>query len=121
GVKTPTEYWQPTQDGGPGVAYWPTLLKYQADKTLPDIMQHDYAYIEEWTKRGARRVLDDLVADKTLNLDDVPAKLVDGGKVAGKLMGVSLGLNTQVIAIDTELFAKNNIALPTDEWTWEDF
>ena len=28
------------------------MLKHAADGTLPDIMQHDYAYIEEWTTKG---------------------------------------------------------------------
>ena len=121
GVTIDTEYFASTQSGGVGMAYWPTLLKYQADKTLPDIMQHDYAYIEEWTARGDLLELDPLVADKSLILDDVPASLVDGGRVGGKLMGVSLGSNTQVMAVDTDLFAQHNITLPTDEWTWEDF
>ena len=119
-IKIVTEHYAPTQ-GMVGTAYWPTLLKHAADNTLPDIMQHDYAYIEDWTAKGWLRALDDLVNDGSLNLADVPPALVDGGKVGGKLMGVSLGLNTQAVVLDTELFTKHNINLPTDEWTWDDF
>ena len=46
-----TEHYASTQ-GAVGTGYWPTLLKHADDKTLPDIMQHDYAYIEEWTTKG---------------------------------------------------------------------
>jgi hypothetical protein len=47
--------------------------------------------------------------------------LIDGGKVNGKVMAVSLGTNTQAIAIDVDLFTELAIPIPTDEWTWEDF
>jgi len=84
-------------------------------------MQHDYAYIEEWTKRGLLRPLDDEIAAGTLNLSDVLPALVDGGKVGGKVMGIPLGINTQSIVLDTNAFAAAGVALPTDEWTWADF
>jgi multiple sugar transport system substrate-binding protein len=77
-----TEKYASTQ-GAVGMGYWPTLLKHAADNTLPDIMQHDYAYIEEWTTKGWLADLDPLIADGTIKLADVPMSLVDGGKVGG--------------------------------------
>jgi multiple sugar transport system substrate-binding protein len=84
-------------------------------------MQHDYAYIEEWTNRGLLRPLDDLVANGSLDLSDVPPGLVDGGRVGGKLVGVSLGINTQTVVIDTDVFAAAGVPIPSDSWTWQDF
>jgi multiple sugar transport system substrate-binding protein len=115
------EYYAATQSGAPGVAYWPTLNQYAATNALPDIMQHDYAYIAEWTQRGLLRPLDDLAADGTLDLSDVAATLVDGGRVGGSLMGVSLGLNTQAVVLDTDVFKQAHVRLPSDDWTWDDF
>src|SRR4051812_21715486 len=44
-----TEHYANTQGTGTvGKDYWPTLNAYAAGGTLPDVMQHDYAYIEEW-------------------------------------------------------------------------
>ena len=120
GINITTEHYTSTQ-GAVGTGYWPTLLKHADDKTLPDIMQHDYAYIEEWTTKGNLRALDDLVADKTINLADVPAALVDGGKVAGKIMGITLGVNTQAMVLDVDAFNAAGVAIPNDDWTWEDF
>ena len=120
-INITVEYYAATQSGAVGVAYWPTLNQYAASNTLPDIMQHDYAYIDEWTQRGLLRPLDDLVQDGTLNLTDVPTTLVDGGRVGGRLMGVSLGLNTQAVALDIDAFKQAHVRLPSDDWTWDDF
>jgi multiple sugar transport system substrate-binding protein len=119
-IKVTAEFYVSTQ-GVAGTAYWPTLNAHATSQTLPDVMQHDYAYIEEWTNRGLLKELDGLVADGTLNLGDVAAGFVDGGKVKGKIMGISLGTNTQSIVLDTNAFKDANIALPGDDWTWADF
>jgi multiple sugar transport system substrate-binding protein len=117
-----TEHYVNTQGTGTvGKDYWPTMNAHAADGTLPDVMQHDYAYIEEWTNRGLLRPLDDLVANGSLDLSDVPPGLVDGGRVAGKLVGISLGINTQTVVIDTDVFAAANVEIPSDTWTWQDF
>jgi multiple sugar transport system substrate-binding protein len=122
GITIKTEFYATTQGMGiVGTDYWPTLNDYAMKGTLPDIMQHDYAYIEEWTGRNLLRELDDLIADGTLKLTDVPQGLIDGGKVGGKVMAVSLGTNTQAVAIDVDLFTELAIPIPSDEWTWEDF
>ncbi len=121
-VKVETEFYMTTQGMGiAGTDYWPTVNKYATDGTLPDIMQQDYAYIDEWNGRKLLRPLDDFIADGTVKLGDVPASFVDGGKVGGKVVAISLGINTQSMVVDVDLLQKHNIAVPTDEWTWEDF
>jgi multiple sugar transport system substrate-binding protein len=121
-VKIATEFYATTQGTGtPGVDYWPTMNKYAADGTLPDIMQHDYAYIQEWTERGLLTPLDRLIQKGVLDLDEVPQGLIDGGKVAGKVMAVSLGTNTQAMVLDLDVFAQYGITVPGDDWTWADF
>jgi len=120
-IKISVEHYVNTQAGGVGVAYWPTLNNHAANGTLPDIMQHDYAFIEEWTQRGLLRSLDDLIQEGSLDLSDVPPGLVDGGRVGGKVMGVSLGLNTQAVVIDADVFSAANVPIPADDWTWQDF
>jgi len=117
-----TEHYANTQGSGtPFKDYWPTMNYYANNGGLPDIMQHDYAYIEEWTTRNLLKPLDGLAQDGSLDLSDVPVGLVDGGRVKGALMGISLGLNTQCVAIDTDAFAAADIPIPGDEWTWQDF
>jgi multiple sugar transport system substrate-binding protein len=117
-----TEHYANTQGTGTVFKdYWPTMNFYANNNALPDIMQHDYAYIEEWTTRQLLTPLDSLVQDGSLNLSDVPVAMVDGGRVNGALMGVSLGTNTQGVAIDADMLAAAGIPMPTDDWTWQDF
>jgi multiple sugar transport system substrate-binding protein len=117
-----TEFFATTQGMGiPGTDYWPTMNKYASDNTLPDIMQHDYAYIEEWTGRSLLKPLDELMSTGALNLADVPKGLIDGGKVKGKVMAISLGTNTQAMVVDLDLFTKLKLGVPNDDWTWDDF
>ena len=120
GIPVELEHYIPTQ-GAVGVAYWPTMNQHAADHTLPDIMQHDYALHRGVDRPRAICPLDPYVADGTLNLSDVPPTLVDGGKVGGKLMGMSLGTNTQAVIIDLDAFEAAGIDVPADTWTWSDF
>jgi multiple sugar transport system substrate-binding protein len=123
GIKIETTSFPMTQGDGTVSAlnYWPTMHDLAMKDQLPDIMQQDYAYIEDWTAKNDIVPLDDLIADGTIKLGDVPQGFIDGGKVGGKVMAVSLGTNTQAIAIDVDLFKKNSIPIPSDDWTWEDF
>jgi multiple sugar transport system substrate-binding protein len=121
-IKITAEHYANTQGMGiVGTDYWPTLNDHAAKMTLPDVMQQDYAYVEEWNQRGLLKPLDDLVTDKTVDLTDVPQAVIDGGKVGGKIVAVSLGTNTQSIVLDTNAFARAGVPLPTDTWTWKDF
>jgi multiple sugar transport system substrate-binding protein len=101
--------------------YWPMMKSMAEAKSLPDIMQQDHAYLAEWTDAKQLLPLDALVRDGSLDLRDVPANLVDGGKVKDQLMGVNLGSNTQAFVIDTDLFMRAGVAVPADTWTWDDF
>jgi multiple sugar transport system substrate-binding protein len=122
GIKIETMSYATTQGTNTvGMDYWPTLNDLAAKNQLPDIMQQDYAYIGDWTGRSLLQPLDAFIADGTIKLADVPQGFVDGGKVSGKVMAISLGTNTQAIAIDVDLFTKLSLPIPGDDWTWEDF
>ena len=102
--------------------YWTKMYAHAAGGTLPDIMQQDYAYITEWASKGWLLPLDDLAgAGGSLDLSDVPPAIVDHGRIGGKLVGVSLGSNTQCFVLDVDAFQAAGVALPTDTWTWPDF
>jgi multiple sugar transport system substrate-binding protein len=101
--------------------YWKKLDAAALAGDLPDIMQHDHKYLNAWAARGDLLVLDDLVRDGVIKLDDVPRALSDGGRIAGKLVGINLGSNTQGMIVDVDALTRAGIALPADSWTWQDF
>ena len=101
--------------------HWTKMATQAAGGNLPDIMQQDYARIEEWNDRGLLLPLDDYVADGTLDFSNVSESELAGGRIDGKLYAVNLGTNSQNIVLDTDAFAKAGIALPRQDWTWGEF
>ncbi len=59
--------------------YWTLMTTQAAGGNLPDVMQQDYARLEEWVSRGLLSPLDDFVADGTLNFANVAESALAGG------------------------------------------
>jgi pectin-derived oligosaccharide transport system substrate-binding protein len=101
--------------------YWTKMTTEAAGRSLPDVMQQDYATITEWSSRGLLAPLDDYVKGGIIDTRDVSESLLRSGVVNGKLVGVNLGSNSQCWALDVEAFRKAGVELPPPNWTWADF
>lgn len=101
--------------------YWTLMSTQAAGGNLPDIMQQDYARLEEWVSRGLLAPLDDYVADSTLDFSNVAEASLAGGMLDGKLYGVNLGTNSMVIVIDADKLAEAGLEVPSPEWTFSEF
>ncbi|HEY9012152.1 MAG TPA: ABC transporter substrate-binding protein [Devosia sp.] len=99
--------------------YWPKLATETAGGNAPDIIQMDYRYIVEYAKRGAIAPLDDF-AGNVLQLADFDPDQYEGGKVDGKLYGVSLGANSVALAINLDAFEEAGVAPPNRDTTYDD-
>ena len=99
--------------------YWPKLATQTAGGNAPDIIQMDYRYIVEYAKRNAIAPLDEFVGG-ALKLDGFDADQLEGGKVDGKLYGISLGANSVATLVNTAAFAEAGVEAPTNAWTYED-
>jgi multiple sugar transport system substrate-binding protein len=86
-----------------------------AGGNLPDVMQQDYARLEEWVSRGLLMPLDAYVADGTLNFDNVSESALAGGIIDGQLYGVNLGTNSMVIVIDADKLAEAGLEAPSPD------
>lgn len=73
--------------------YWAKLATQAAGGNAPDIVQMDYRYIVEYANRNVLAPLDDFVGS-ALQLGDFDQDQIEGGKVNGKLYGISLGANS---------------------------
>lgn len=101
--------------------YWTRLTTQAAGNDLPDVMQQDYQYLTEWVGRGLLVPLDAEEASAALDLSDAAESSLAGGRVDGKLYGVSLGTNSICMMLDADAFAQAGLALPADDWTWAGF
>jgi multiple sugar transport system substrate-binding protein len=101
--------------------HWTRLATQAAGGNLPDIMQQDYARLEEWVNNGLLIPLDDYVDSGLLDFSNVAAATLDGGRIDGKLYGVNLGTNSLGWAVDLDAVEKAGVELPPADWTWADF
>lgn len=116
-----------TQAGGPSIEgeflawndYWPKLATQTAGGNAPDVIQMDYRYIVEYAKRNAIAPLDEMVGG-ALQLADFDQDQLDGGKVDGKLYGISLGANSVALMINTAALEKAGVELPGQMTTYDD-
>jgi multiple sugar transport system substrate-binding protein len=101
--------------------YWQKLATQAAGKNLPDLIQMDYRFIFEYARRQQLAALDDLVGAKLAEVKFDPKQLA-GGKVDGKLYGVSMGANSVDYLYNKVLLDKLGVELPDPTtWTNEDF
>ncbi|BAL99647.1 MULTISPECIES: ABC transporter substrate-binding protein [Caldilinea] len=101
--------------------YWTLMSTQAAGGNLADIMQQDYARLEEWVSRGLLAPLDDFVADGTLNFANISESALAGGRLDGKLYGVNLGTNSMTVVIDADKLAEAGLEPPRPDWTFDEF
>lgn len=101
--------------------YWTKLNTQAAGKNLPDVIQHDYAYLSEWATRGLVLPLDEYISKGVIDLSSVAENQISPGKIGGKVYGINLGTNSLGMLYDPELFKKAGIPFPKVGWTWNDF
>lgn len=100
--------------------YWDKLATQAAANNMPDVMQHDYAYLLQYVNKGLMADLTPYIKSKTINLTGVDASFLTGGMVKRKYYGVSLGTNAIGFAYDPAVLAKAGLLPPKPDWTWAD-
>lgn len=100
--------------------YWTQMATQAAGNNLPDIMQQDYARIEEWASRDLLLPLDDFLGG-VIDTTNVSETMLEGGRLGGVLYALNLGNNSQNIAIDVDAFERAGMELPSPDWTLQEF
>ncbi|MBF0678987.1 MAG: carbohydrate ABC transporter substrate-binding protein [Devosia sp.] len=98
--------------------YWPKLATQTAGGTAPDILQMDYRFIVEYASRNAIAPLDEYVGG-VLDLSDFDEDQLEGGKVGGKLYGLSLGANSVAMLANSTAFEEAGLTVPGMDWTYD--
>lgn len=100
--------------------YWTKMSAEIAGGSAPDIMQQDYAYINQYDAKGLLIDLKPYTTNGKLNLADVAESNLSAGIIGNKLVALNLGSNCMATVYDPALFQKAGIPEPTPAWTWED-
>ncbi len=100
--------------------YWSVMKTSAADNSLPDLMQQDYAFIEQWVESGDLLDLTPYVESGALDISGIPEAVVNTGKVGDGLYALCAGVNAPSTLYNKTLTDKLGITVPTD-LTWDDF
>lgn len=101
--------------------YWVRMSTQAAGEELPDIMQQDYARVNEWVSRDLLLPLDEFIEDGTIDTSNIAEASLAGGRVDGVLFALNLGNNAQTFVLDVDAFEAAGLDLPGPQWTWAEF
>ena len=102
-------------------SYWDQLAAQAAAGNLPDVMQQDYAYIDQYNSRNMLVDLAPLGQRGQINLSNWSDSALAGGRLGGKLIGLSLGTNAVGYVVDRAVLQKAGVTIDDTKWTWADF
>ncbi|GAE08490.1 predicted rhamnose oligosaccharide ABC transport system, substrate-binding component [Paenibacillus sp. JCM 10914] len=100
--------------------YWKKLAPQAVAGGLPDIIQMDISYLNQYAGRNQLADLQPFADSGALNVADVSDNALSGGVVNGKLVAMNLGVNALQTTFDVETMKKNGIHIPPQDWTWDD-
>ncbi len=101
--------------------YWTIMTTASSSGELPDLMQQDYAYLEQWAEAGALLDLTPYIESGALDVSNISASIVDTGKASdGGIYAVCAGENAPALSYNKTLTDSLNITVP-DNMTWDEF
>lgn len=96
--------------------YWQKLPVLAASKEVPDVLQMDAAYIEQYVSNGTLADLSPYIdLAEFVGEDEAKNYLIDG-----KLYGIPLSRNGQGIVYSKTRLADLGIEEPKNGWTWDE-
>lgn len=92
--------------------YWDKLSAMAAGGNLPDIIQQDYSYINQYQKSGQLADLTEFIQNGTIKTDKIPDSIIESGSIGGKCYAISLGSNAPIMIYDKAIVEKAGVTLP---------
>lgn len=101
--------------------YWEMMAAQVAGNNVADIFQQDYQYVQQYADKGLMYNLNEFVENGVINVENIEENTLAGGTIDGNLYAISLGLNSQCVVWDPELFEQAGMEPPKDDWTWDEY
>ena len=92
--------------------YWTMLATLAASQDLPDIVQMDISTLEEYVSNGQLLNLEPLIQNGQIDLSDVPAPVLELGRVDGSIYAISIGQNSPAMIYNATLMEELGIEVP---------
>jgi multiple sugar transport system substrate-binding protein len=101
--------------------YWDNLAAQAAAGNLPDVMQQDYAYIDQYNSRNMLVDLTPFAQKNAIDLSKWSDAGLSGGRLGGKLIGLNLGVNAWGVEVDPAILQRAGVTINDSVWTWSNF
>ncbi|MFK4790748.1 ABC transporter substrate-binding protein [Microbacterium sp. ZW T5_56] len=86
----------------------------------PDVIQFYNEVLREFASRGQTLDLNDAVSEGNLSLDGWPKDLLETNTIDGALSALTFGLSTHAFIFDETKSAEYGVAVPKEDYTWDD-
>lgn len=91
--------------------YWTKLSTQTAGKMLPDVIQMDYAYLNQYATNGVLAPLDDFFANGSIDVSNASESVLTSGMVNGKCYALATGTNALTLMYDPNLVGDREIPM----------
>lgn len=92
--------------------YWDKVSTMAAGGNLPDIMQQDYSYINQYQESSQLADLSPFIEDGTIETENISQSVLDSGKIDGKVYALSLGSNAPMMIYDKAAVEEAGVTIP---------
>ena len=100
--------------------YWNKLATASAGHALPDIVQMDYSYLEQYVSNGLLVDLTPYIEDGTINVDNVDQGILDSAKIGDGIYALCNGINVPALLYNKTLLDGAGITIK-DNMTMDEF
>lgn len=100
--------------------YWQKLATAAAGHSMPDIVQMDYKYLNQYVTNGLLVDLTPYIEDGTINTADCNQDVLNSGSVDGGLYALCNGINSPALLYNKTLLDENGITVK-DNMTLDEF
>ncbi|MCR2047100.1 ABC transporter substrate-binding protein [Acetatifactor muris] len=100
--------------------YWDKLAATTSGGNMPDIVQMDYGYLNQYTSSNSLYDMTEFLNDGTIDTADIASSVIESGSVDGGFYAFSLGSNVPCFLYDMEIVKNAGVEIK-EQMTLEEF
>ena len=91
--------------------YWALLSTMAVGGDLPDVIQMDWAFLEQYVANGLLVDLRPFIDSGVIDLSDVPENVIETGRVGDGIYAISIGMNGASMIYNASILAELGIEM----------
>ncbi len=100
--------------------YWTARNTEAAGRSLPDVLQLDLAYVNQYARNGQLVELDQYIG-QTIDTSTINEQLLASGQVEGTTYAISSSSSTMATFVNEALLEELGVEAPAEDLTWDQY